>query len=309
MESLVKLARIHRYFNNKKNKKILRFDGNKTQLNSDVHYEICKYLGKIMGRINKDLNKRWKNDGICIEYDYKIGLKTPEDLEKYVKKMILLYPSIRPNELARLKNLKEVYIDCKYVYNSSKYIIKVFNHLETVILEEKHSINIYWVAEINKLDQKNLYVKIDKSLLKYKDFQDFRNKYVDNRLLNLLKSGEKLDIVNESKYEIMLHDSVLVYLYLSDRKSEFQNSEKKPKISVIMTDDPLQIEFYIKIKLLYEEIGIETDMDIYGKMSKCYYTINIFEKQSLYSALKNFSRDDLENIIQKSIENYGLRSI
>lgn len=306
MESLVKLARIHRYFNNKK---IFRFEENKIQLNSDIHYEICKYLGKIMGRINKDLNKRWKNDGICIGYNHATNFDFPKNLEKYVVKIIIYPTSSNLEKVPRFINLKKIYVPCQDFHFSYKSIIYTFGHLETIILDEKYGGTLWWSMKVNDSELENIYISVDKSLLKYKDYQDFRNKYIDNRLLNLLRSGEKLDIVNESTYGVMLRDSVLTYLYLSDRKSEFQNSEKKPKISVIMTDDPLQIEFYTKIKLLYEEIGIETDMDIYGKMSKCYYTINIFEKQSLYSALKNFSRDDLENLIEKSIENYGLRSI
>jgi hypothetical protein len=87
--------------------------------------------------------------------------------------------------------------------------------------------------------------------------------------------------------------------------------KKIPKItlSVVINDDILQIDYYLGVfTKLYRELGIEIELDIYGKSIQVQDNGDDYGDDygasSLYSKLMDNNVSDLSTILERNIDRY-----
>jgi hypothetical protein len=190
-------------------------------LNADILFEICKYMGSLMGLITTDLRKRWKREGISISYGLFCNKKGfPENLEKYVTKIVTI-EMLKLEIISKFTNLKTVYFvetDDVYPLRRNRIMfgyeeINILKGVKTIILDYE----VYTTTQFSK-DSEMLYNKIsiykDGWLLPYHNFISVVNTKT-NHLPNTLEYGF-VKINPDIEYDL--------HLFTSKRSKPFRNS-------------------------------------------------------------------------------------
>lgn len=297
MDKLLELEKA--YFN--LGKTVFKFNNedisSNIELNDDIHYEISKHLGKTGGLLNKTLRKKWLKRGICVDYDYVVDKKVPPHLIKYISKLRIYQHFPDKTEILRFVKLREVCVPFSNSMDSTNLkFVEFLKGIDHVILGEDCSLKL-----INKLDHDKVSVHTDSDskIIKYQDYKDMKSKYIDISILKILETGGPFDNLPEAEYPILFSDICSVYLFLS---KGIKISTPKIKFIIVIDDDIHNIDYYLNvIKPLYDELGIETMLDIFGR-SIGYAPIS-GSRINLYFGLI-YTKINLNTLISDDIEHY-----
>lgn len=302
MDKLLELEKV--YFS--LGKTVFKFNediSSNIELNADIHYEISKYLGKSGGLLNKLLRKKWLERGIYVEYGDLHSPKFPNVLLASIYKISVTF-NPRKSIIEKLKILKEVEFNKQDHQDPSTLIgwINYFGFLDKIYLEEKVCKKIFSTKSIDKNILHKIFIITRRTLICYQDYLHTKEKHRHNFLALMLKHNITNDLNSLSDRCIMFHDIVKVYIGLYKKIISVEKNTKRVKISVIINNDSLQIDYCLNfMKKLYLDLGIDIELDIFAKKCNCHNLSTGLGNKSIYDSInKNI---DLTLMVKKALEN------
>lgn len=282
---------------------------NPDNLNDDVLFEICKYLGKNCGLVTRALRIKWLESGISVKFENISRTYFPQYLNKYVGSITLGHCLFRSTDLEKFKKLREVRIYQDNIpFGGAGFIavVKIFEKIEKIIIDEPFYHRMTWAIAFDKISTANIYVEANETLIKYEDYRNMNEKFVDDSLIRLLLDNKPLDLEIEAKYSITFKDLAIAYLYFHDRVYSLPRKVPKITLYVAISNDPLQIDYCINVfSKLYDNLGIKLEIDLFGKLCGHPENISTFKKATIYDSLMYIDKNKLMNLVKFAIEFYS----
>lgn len=280
----------------------------KVDLNDDMLWEIGKYIGKNCGLLNVELRARWMRSGIIIKYDHVSKGIFPMYLSEYVAKIVIDSNAPTENILTNFPRLKEIHINDKMfgVFSEQLFLmLTTYKGLERIIMYKSFCHDVRWKNIAAKISTDKLYVTLDDLVIKYRDYIDMKKKLFPFDFVRKLVLGHNIDLESETKHSVMSYDLGRTYLYLNERVRSIPKKIPKITLSVVINEDILQIDYYLGVfTKLYRELGIEMELDIYGKNIQAQNNVDDFGDNSLYHRLIDNNVNNLSTILERSIDRY-----